>query len=183
MEIERAQQQVEADRVKIGETVSEMRELIHHRADQAKRAVDPRTYASEYPWIALGLVVGVGIAVGLTGADRKAAHGVADATKKAGSALGEKAEDAKDFVVEKVRGEEPDPLIYADGGAEGPIERPVSVGQRVLGAIDDVVYRAFEPVLNDMRRTVDGARTFGRRGPVRDSGSADAARLEAREFA
>jgi hypothetical protein len=152
-EIERAQQQVAADRTKIGETVTEMRELVHDRVDGVKKAVDPRSYVREYPWIALGLVFGAGIAVAMTGAERAAAQGVVDATKKAGSALGEKAGDAKDFVVERVKGEEPDPLIYADGGADRPIEYPTSVGQRVFGVVDNLLYRAFEPVLNDMRRT------------------------------
>lgn len=163
IEIERAQQRIEADRTRIGETVSEMRQLVHERTDQVKQAVDPRTYVRQHPWIALGLVLGAGIAVAMTGADRKAARGVARAATKAGGALGEKAGDAKDFVVEKVKGDEPDPLIYADGGAEGPIERPMSVGQRVLGAIDDLAYRAFEPVLNEMRQTVDAAPWAGAR--------------------
>lgn len=163
MEIERAQQQVAADRTAIGETVTEMRELVHDSVDRAKAAADPRTYIREYPWIALALVFGAGVAVAMTGAERAAAHGVVDATKKAGSALGEKAGDAKDFIVEKVQGEEPDPLIYADGGAERPIERPTSVGQRVFGVVDDMLYRAFEPVLNDMRRTVRGEPWTGAR--------------------
>jgi hypothetical protein len=53
-----------------------------------------------------------------------------------------------------VKGEEPDPLIYADGGADRPIERDVSVGQRLLGKLDDVMYDALKPVLEDMRRTI-----------------------------
>src|SRR3954471_3670844 len=125
--VERAQQQVVTDRIKIVETTTELRQLVHDRVDDVKTAVDPRTYIRQYPWIALGLLFGAGIAVAMTGADRAAAEGVVDAAKKAGSALGEKSVDAKDFIVEKVKGDEPDPLIYADGGAEEPIERQTSV--------------------------------------------------------
>jgi hypothetical protein len=155
--IERARQQVAADRIRIDETTTELRQLVHDRVDEAKTAVDPRTYIREYPWIALGLVFGAGIAIAVTGADRAAARGVIGAAKNAGNALGEKTVDAKDFVVEKVKGEEPDPLIYADGGAEHPIERHRSIGDRLLGAVDEVAYRTFKPVLDDMRRTVDAA--------------------------
>lgn len=162
--IERARQQVDTDRMKIGETTTELRQLLHDRVDDAKTTVDPRTYIRQYPWIALGLAFGAGIAVALTGAERAAARGAVEASKKAGSAIGEKTVDAKDFVVEKVKGDEPDPLIYADGGADHPIERHMTVGDRLLGAVDEVVYRTFQPVLDDMRRTVDAAPWRGTRG-------------------
>ena len=150
--IERAQQQVVDDRKKIDDTTAEIRQLLHDRVDGAKKTIDPRTYIREYPWVALGLVFGAGVAIAMTGADRAAAKGVVDAAKSAGGALGDKAGDAKDFVVEKVKGEEPDPLIYADGGAEKPIERHVSVGQRLIGKLDDVVFEALQPVIEEMRR-------------------------------
>jgi hypothetical protein len=153
--IERAQQQVANDRMKIDETTAELRQLVQDRVNETKQAVDPRTYIRQYPWLALGVVLGAGIAVAMTGADRAAAQGTVDATKRAGSLLAEKSGDAKDFVVEKIRGEEPDPLIYADGGADHPIEWPKSIGDRVMGVVDDLAYRTFKPVLDDMRRTVD----------------------------
>lgn len=152
--VERAQQQVAADRTKIGETTTELRQLLHDRVDGAKAAVDPRTYVRQYPWVALGLVFGAGIAIAITGADRAAATAAVEATKKAGGALRDTTIDAKDFVVDKVKGDEADPLIHADGGAEQPIERPASVGDRILGAVDALAYRTFEPLLDDMRRVL-----------------------------
>lgn len=144
--IERAQQQVASDRQKIGETANELRQLVRDHVDEAKTAVDPRTYARQYPWLALGLVFGAGIAIAMTGAERAV-----------GGAIGDKAVDAKDFIVDKVKGEEPDPLIYADGGADHPIEWPTTIGERLLGAVDAVAYRAFKPVLDEMRQTLDSA--------------------------
>jgi hypothetical protein len=152
--VERAQQQVVTDRIKIVETTTELRQLVHDRVDDVKTAADPRTYIRQYPWIALGLLFGAGVAVAMTGADRAVAEGAVDAVKKSGNALGEKTADAKDFVVEKVKGDQPDPLIYADGGAEQPIERHTSVGHRILGAVDTLAYRTFQPVLDDMRRAI-----------------------------
>ena len=152
--IERAQQQVVDDRKKIDDTTAEIRQLFHDRVDGAKKTIDPRTYIREYPWIAIGLVFGAGIAIAMTGADRAAAQGVVDAAKSAGGAIGDKAVDAKDFVVEKVKGDEPDPLIYADGGAEKPIKRDMGVGQRLIGRLDDAVYEALQPVIEDMRRAI-----------------------------
>jgi len=140
--------------MKIEETTTEIRQLVHDRVDEVKTAVDPRTYIRQYPWIAVGLLFGAGVAVAMTGADRAVARGAVGSVKKAGSALGEKTVDAKDFVVEKVKGDEPDPLIYADGGAEKPIERHTSVGDRILGAVDSLAYRTFQPVLDDMRRAI-----------------------------
>lgn len=163
--IERAQQQVDSDRMRIGETTTELRQVLHDRVEQAKATADPRTYIRNYPWIALGLVFGAGIAVAMTGADRKAVHGAVDLTKDAGGALRDGAGDAKDFVVHKVKGDEPDPLIYADGGAEQPIERHTSVGGRIFGSVDDLLYRALQPVLDDMRGTIDGTRPSVAAGP------------------
>ena len=148
--IERAQQQVAADRDRIDETAAELRRVVHERVDHAKAAVDPRTYARQFPWVAVGLVFGAGVAFAMSGADTAAAHGLVDATKKAGDTIGEKTVDAKDFVVQKVKGDEPDPLIYADGGAEKPIERPHSL----LHKVDDLLYNALQPVLDDMRRSI-----------------------------
>ena len=126
--IERAQQQVATDRTKIDETKAELRQLVHDGVDEAKSAVDPRTYIREYPLIALGLVFGAGIAVAMAGADRAAADSVVD---------------AKDFVVEKIKGD------------EHPVERHASVRDGVIGTIDDLLYRTFKPVLDDMRRTAE----------------------------
>lgn len=138
---EQALHQVAVDRDRIDATAAELRDVVHEHIADAKRRVDPRTYIREYPWIALGLVFGAGIAVAMTGAERKAVEVVHD-----------KAVDAKDAIVEKVKGEEPDPLIFADGGAEHPIEWPRSMSQRVLGVADNLLYRAIEPVLDEMRQ-------------------------------
>ena len=144
LKTDQAREQIIADRVRLDETKAELRELIHDRVDEAKRRADPRTYIREYPWLALGLVFGAGIALAMTGADRKAAEAVADA-----------AVDAKDAIVEKVKGAEPDPLVFADGGADHPIEWPKTAKERVLGVADGLLYRAIKPILDDMRGHVD----------------------------
>ncbi|HEY4305453.1 MAG TPA: hypothetical protein VGM82_13335 [Gemmatimonadaceae bacterium] len=152
---EEALQKVVADRDRIDATVAELREVVRENIADAKRRVDPRTYIRQYPWIALGLVLGAGVAVAMTGADRKAVKAGADAAESAGEAIHDAAVDAKEFAVHKTNGDEPDPLTFADGGADQPIEWPRTLGDRVRGVADSLLYRAIGPVLDDMRRNAD----------------------------
>ena len=69
-------------RLQISTTSAELQEAVSDRVTQAKQTIDPRTYIRQYPWIALGLAVGAGLAIALTGADRSAAAGVVAGTKK-----------------------------------------------------------------------------------------------------
>lgn len=151
---EQALQQVVADRKRISETTDEIGRQIHARVASTKRAIDPRTHIREHPLIALGVVFGVGIAVAMSGADRAAARATADAAKDLASSLHDGAGEVKDTITRHLHADEPNPLVYADGGAEEPVHLPRSMGGRLVGAVDDVVYRALRPVLQDMARSV-----------------------------
>lgn len=108
-EIERVRHEIAATRGQIDATASELKATVSWRVDRAREAVSPAHYAREFPWAALGLAIGAGLAIGLTRADAKAATAAVDGAKAAGAAIGDGATAAKDAVVEKFSGDEAHP--------------------------------------------------------------------------
>jgi hypothetical protein len=76
-EMEEARLEIAETRAHLSETAEQLGAALSEKADAVKQRVSPAHYAREYPWAALGLAVGVGLAIGLSGADRKAAAGIA----------------------------------------------------------------------------------------------------------
>jgi hypothetical protein len=133
---EAVRQDIEATRGQLAATVAELDSVVSERIARAKQSVDPRHYARQYPWAALGIALGVGFAVALTGADRKAATGVVEGAKHAGDAIADGAEKAKDFVMDRIHGGD------ADAGAEQPAIEPAKPGirEKFASAVDDMLH-------------------------------------------
>jgi len=111
-EIEQARHEIAATRAQIEATANELKETISRRVDRAREVVNPAYYAREFPWAALGLAIGAGIAIGLTRAEARAASAAVDGAKAAGSKIGDGAVAAKDAVVDKLSGEKtPEPTL------------------------------------------------------------------------
>lgn len=74
-------------RARLSDTLAE----LDSRVDKVKHAVthtaNPMPAIREHPWLALGVALGAGIAIGMSGADRKAAVAAKTGAKKAGPAL------------------------------------------------------------------------------------------------
>lgn len=138
--------EITADRAQIRNAARELREQVSEKTQRAREAVDPRTYAREYPWIALGLIVGAGFALGYSGADRKAAAGMVDGARKAGEALADSTIAAKDAVVERFSGNEEGPLT-------APVRdpKPGIVGSRLGGAVQELLQQGLDEIMEDLR--------------------------------
>ena len=135
-QLESAQHDIAETREQIAETAAELRHVVARRA----QAVDPRTYIREYPWIALGLAVGAGVALAVTGGERKAAAAAAEGARKLGAALADGANAAADAVMHQFShdGSEPAAAEAAESGG---------VRGRVRGAIDGLLYSGLEEIL------------------------------------
>jgi hypothetical protein len=134
-QLESAQQHITDTREHIAVTAAELRHVVAQRA----QAVDPRTYVREYPWIALGLALGAGVALAVTGAERKAAMAAADGARKLGGALADGANAAAGAVMHQFSNDDtaPEPAGTGDSGLRG----------RVRGAIDGLLYSGLEEIL------------------------------------
>jgi hypothetical protein len=149
-EIESARREVEQTRARIEETTTELKDAVGERVSRAKRSVDPRHYAREYPWIFLGVALGAGLAIGLSGADRKAAKGIAQGAKKASESIGDGAVAVKDAVADRLHG--------SDAATPGDTAVVVEVTEthtpgfrgRVGSAVDDLLYTGLQEVLTGL---------------------------------
>ena len=78
---------IEETRARLSDTLAE----LDSRVDKVKHAVthtaNPLPAIREHPWLALGVALGAGIAIGMSGADRKAAAAAKSGVKKAGPAI------------------------------------------------------------------------------------------------
>jgi hypothetical protein len=124
--MDEARLEIAETRAHLHETAEELSAALSHKVDTAKQRVSPAHYAREYPWAALGLAVGVGLAIGLAGADKKAAAGIA-----AG------ASSVKDKVVERFQADgaaDVEPVV-----AEPEAPHEPSVRERIAGEIDTML--------------------------------------------
>src|SRR4051812_12428831 len=93
--MEETRLEIAETRAHLHETAEELSAALSQKVNATKQRVSPAHYAREYPWAVLGLAVGVGLALGLSGADNKAAAGIA-----AG------ASSVKDKVAERFQGDD-----------------------------------------------------------------------------
>ena len=145
--IDEMKYEITADRAVLRSTMRDLRDEVNVRAQRAKETVDPRTYVRQYPWIALGLIVGAGFALGYSGADRKAAEGVVDGAKKAGEAISDGAVAAKDAVVERFSGDESEPMTAPVQEAPSP-----GLGSRLGEAVHGLLQQGLDEIMVDLRR-------------------------------
>lgn len=135
-QLESARRDIAETREHIADTAAELRHVVTKRAE----VVDPRTYIRDFPWIALALAVGAGVALGMTGAERQAAEAAADGARKFGGALVDGVSAATDAVIHQ---------FSNDGSAHEPADTDESGGVRgrVRGAIDELLSSGLEEIL------------------------------------
>lgn len=85
--IKEVRRDIAETRARLSDTLAE----LDNRVDKVKHAVthtaNPMPAIREHPWLALGVAVGAGIAIGMSGAERKAASAAKSGVKKAGPAI------------------------------------------------------------------------------------------------
>lgn len=124
-------------RTELDGTIAEVRERVSGTIANARgtvrEAFDLAEHTRQHPWLAMGAAMAVGALIGATGAAGKAAHAVGDA----GEAVADRASDAKDALVDRVRGDGWTPTPGAGG---------------VRGRIADQVQALFTEGLDDLFR-------------------------------
>lgn len=152
-DIEQARNEIMDTRARLAETADELKDTVSQRVERAKEAVNPLHYAREYPWIAIGLAVGAGLAIGLTGADKKAASAALEGAKSAGPAIAGGAVAAKDAIVDRFSGSD-------DAQTPEPETEESSGGLRAdaASAVHDLLNQGLDEVLGLLGVTRDQAR-------------------------
>lgn len=85
--IKEVRRDIAETRARLSDTLAE----LDSRVDKVKHAVthtaNPMPAIREHPWLALGLALGAGMAIGMSGSERKIASAAKSGVKKAGPAL------------------------------------------------------------------------------------------------
>ena len=102
--IDEVRRDIADTRARLSDTLAE----LDNRVDTVKHAVthtaNPLPTIREHPWLALGIALGAGVAIGMSGADRRAAVGVKEGAKKAGPALKDGVRNAMSSVKDRFSG-------------------------------------------------------------------------------
>jgi hypothetical protein len=123
------QHDIRATRQRLDATIDEIENRFSEGAADVKRRLDVTRYAQENPWIALGVAVGAGLLIGVTGAGRKAAsvglglvqRGTADAAS-------------------------------ADPATAPREEQPENIGESLDGAIEGLFFEGLTQMIASLRR-------------------------------
>ena len=124
------QHDIRATRQRLDATIDEIESRFSESAADVKRRLDVTRYARDNPWTALGVAVGAGLLIGVTGADRKAAT----------AALG---------VVQRGTADAP----AADPAAAAPRDdQRESIGEQLDGAIEGLFFEGLTQMIATLRR-------------------------------
>ena len=143
---------IRATRQRMDETIGEIENRISETAESVRRRVDVISHARNNPWAALGLALGAGFAIGLTGADRKAAKAAVSGAAAAGTAIARNVVSAKDAVAglahhgtdESARA--PSVATAADAGQRW------GLGEQIDGAIEGLLFEGLTEVMASLGR-------------------------------
>jgi len=141
---ENVRRELTETRLRMDATVAELTDVVSQRVDRVKQGIDPRHYARELPWAALGLALGAGLAIGLSGAERAAADGVVTGAKNAAAAIGDGATSARDAIVERVVG---------DADSEAIVVATAEPGLRgkLAAALDELLHDGLREILSGIK--------------------------------
>ena len=133
-------------RAELDGTIGEIKSTIRSRADDVRTTVRETTDLAQHtrdnPWIAIGLAVAAGVAVGVSGAERKAAQAVVAGGSSAASAITDGVSSAKDAVVAKLHRSDDEPAKP---------EKP-GVRERLADDIQTLLYEGLDDILRSLRR-------------------------------
>lgn len=126
---------------------------VREKVEAVKERLDLRTIAEQHPWAVLAVAVAVGVAIGSSGADRRAAEAVGDAAR----ALPDAARAAGGAVVARVQD--------LGGGGEEPVTFPepatADQGPGLLGRLTDTLVDVFK-VDQFVAEMAEASRSFNR---------------------
>lgn len=149
LSIEDARDDIRATRDQIADTADQLSDRLHDQVDSAKRKVNPLEYARQYPWAAIGVAAGLGLALSLSGADKRAARAAVKGAKAAGGAIAGGAMELKDRAVELAKRDDAEPSAESTDAAAEP-----SVGGRIRDRIQSSVYELLSHGLDELVRGI-----------------------------
>jgi hypothetical protein len=122
-------------REQLGQKADALRDEVRERVSEARQALDVGRYIRDYPWVAVGLAIGAGVALGRSGADARLATATADGVRDAGTAVRDAAVGLKERAMD---------LVHRDDGPADLAESPSRQGEsptrsRLALAIDEFV--------------------------------------------
>jgi hypothetical protein len=124
------QRDIALTRERMSETIAELDARISSRVAVIKERLDLKELVEDHPWTALAVALGLGVLLGGTGADSKAAHATARAAKRAPGATADLArrgwESAASVVSRDGR---------QDAGDDQPADAEAGLTDRIRGAI------------------------------------------------
>lgn len=173
--IDEVRRDIADTRARLSDTLAE----LDNRVDSVKHAVtktaNPLPAIREHPWLALGLALGAGIAIGMSGADRRAASAARSGARKAGPALKEGAKGAMHGVKERFSGHEASEPTARDAiagnrlaayGGVDPQPLPEEPRQSATGRVLDSIRDALDARLADLTTAMlDATREWTGRRP------------------
>src|SRR5215217_6492292 len=142
--VDNVRRELTETRLRMDATAAELNNVVSERLESVTQSVDPRHYAREFPWAALGIAFGAGLAIGLSGADRAAAANVVAGAKTTATAIGDGAVSAKDAIVERIHGDWPDDS--SDEAAQPPATESAGVRAKLTSALDDLLYDGLQEI-------------------------------------
>lgn len=86
-EIREVRQDIAETRERISDTLEALEGRVTGVKEAVTRNVNPLPWVRENPWLAVAVAVGAGVAIGMSGADRKAAVAAKQGARKAGPAM------------------------------------------------------------------------------------------------
>ena len=107
-EIQEVRQDIAETRARITDTLNALEGRVTGVKDAVTRNANPMPWVRENPWLALGLAVGAGMAIAMSGTDRKAVVAAKQGARKAGPALKDGAKSAASAVKGKFSSSESD---------------------------------------------------------------------------
>jgi hypothetical protein len=100
---EGVRQDMERTRERMADTISELDARIDARVERVRERLDVVGLVRQHPWAALGGAFAAGLALALTGADRRAASATADAAKAAPGRLVDAAKAAPGVIADAAK--------------------------------------------------------------------------------
>jgi hypothetical protein len=138
------QRDIAQTRERMSETIAELDTQIARRVATVKDKLDVMQLVQEHPWPALAIAVGLGVLLGGTGADAKAARATIRAAKAAPGTTADLASRGLD-AAKGLIGRDGD----GDGHAEAVVERQPGIGDRLSGTITRAI--GIDELMNQMR--------------------------------
>jgi hypothetical protein len=150
--IDEVRRDIADTRARLSDTLAELDQRVDTVKHVVTKTANPIPAIREHPWLALGIALGAGVAIAMSGADRTAVVAAKSGARKAGPALKDGVRSAMHGVKDAFSGDDAhEPTardaiagnrLAAYGGVDPlplPEERRESATGRVLDSIRDVI--------------------------------------------